>query len=798
MIKDSEFKSILELGKELGRRFKDAAFAGSRTHTFAGSRTYTFAGSRSSNLDSRAEYWIDDDGNVDGLLLGAIELESIPARLLAFKYLKTLICIGCNLSDISALSGLKNLIELDLSTNQLTDISPLSRLMNLKSLDLSFNQLSNISALSGLRNLLRLDLRENKIKKLPQSIIDLDIEIDLDEAPYRGYNISLYGNPLESPPPEIIRNGKKAIIAYFKSLEKGEHPLNEIKILLVGDGGAGKTSLVKRLRGLQFNENEAQTHGININRLDVQYDSTDIKAHLWDFGGQEVMHATHQFFLSERSLYILVIDGRKDEKTEYWLKHIQTFGGDSPVMIVLNKIDQNPSFEVNRRFLQEKYPNIKGFFRISCARGEGMKTFTKALYQAMHSVEIIRTSWANTWFNVKTRLEQMKKPFISYREYQEICREENVTDEAGRETLVGFLNDLGVIVHFRDLHLEDTHILEPRWVTEAVYKIINSPTLAGNKGILPVHQLRNILKQEKETDFIYPSHKYSYIIELMKKFELCFEIDKSIVLVPDLLEVEEPLFEFDYAGSLKFLLDYEFLPRSVIPRFIVRMHAGICGECCRWRTGVLLEDKILKARAVVKADNEEKRIFIYVAGEQKRDYFAVIRHTLWSINSSFEKLDAVEKVPLTENNKITVEYRELRALKAMGELHYAVGKLNRKFSIVELLNGIEIEGNLNAPPRTERHVRINGNVEHLTLVHAEGSNPSVNVANINQRDSQIEELIKLLILHNLREKEELISQLRDENVKKNKGKLGTVLGKVLTNGAEIAAITSTVSSLLGG
>jgi GTPase SAR1 family protein len=57
------------------------------------------------------------------------------------------------------------------------------------------------------------------------------------------------------------------------------------------------------------------------------------------------MHATHQFFLSKRSVYILVLDGRRDEKTEYWLKHVEAFGGGSPVIIAINKIDENPAFD---------------------------------------------------------------------------------------------------------------------------------------------------------------------------------------------------------------------------------------------------------------------------------------------------------------------------------------------------------------------------------------------------------------------------------------------------------------------
>jgi ATPase subunit of ABC transporter with duplicated ATPase domains len=132
------------------------------------------------------------------------------------------------------------------------------------------------------------------------------------------------GLNLEKPPIEIIKQGKEAIRAYFKSLEGKKQTLNEVKVLLVGDGGAGKTSLVKRLLNQGFDKNEDQTHGINIRQCKVKLGKVNIIAHIWDFGGQEIMHASHQFFLSKRSLYILVLDGRKDHKVEYWLKHIES------------------------------------------------------------------------------------------------------------------------------------------------------------------------------------------------------------------------------------------------------------------------------------------------------------------------------------------------------------------------------------------------------------------------------------------------------------------------------------------
>lgn len=85
-------------------------------------------------------------------------------------------------------------------------------------------------------------------------------------AQFPGGRISLNDNPIKKPPAEIIQQGKEAVRIYFKSIEEKEKvvKLNEIRILLVGDGMAGKTSLLKQIQDLKFNEHESQTHGINV------------------------------------------------------------------------------------------------------------------------------------------------------------------------------------------------------------------------------------------------------------------------------------------------------------------------------------------------------------------------------------------------------------------------------------------------------------------------------------------------------------------------------------------------------
>ncbi len=592
------------------------------------------------------------------------------------------------ITDISFLQGLSHLSSLNLSDNEIIDFSFLQSLSNLTNLNLSRNKITDISFLQGLKNLTTLDLIDNKIIELPEAIVDLGMKIDVDSNGVEGEGLYLFGNPLEKPPIEIVKKGKEATKIYFKSLEGEERALNEVKVLLVGDGGVGKTSLMKRLLEEDFDKNEPLTHGINLkHNWAVTPGKYLIKIRFWDFGGQEIMHATHQFFLSKRSLYILVLDGRRDEKTEYWLKHIESFGGDSPVLVVINKIDENPGFDVNRPFLQDKYKNIKGFYRVSCAHKTGIEEFSLALGEELSKVEMLQTTWARSWFNVKTHLEKMIDPFISYDRYEEMCIKENITIAACRDTLVEFLNDLGVVLHFKEFDLEDTHVLEPGWVTEAVYKIINSVELVECKGVLNIRHLDKILERKTEDDYYYPRDKYRYLITLMKKFEICYGIDDETVLIPDLLAVQEPPIEFDYVSALKFIIEYEFLPRSVMPRFIVNMHENI-KNMLQWRTGVMLENRDFLSTAVVKADHEAKRIYIYVEGGQKRDYFAVILAALRSINQSFEKLETWELIPMPDNPKITANYKQLIRFEEEGIEYYLPGETKKKYKVKDLLGTI--------------------------------------------------------------------------------------------------------------
>src|SRR5437773_5412474 len=177
----------------------------------------------------------------------------------------------------------------------------------------------------------------------------------------RGPGIYVEGCPLTNPPPEIVKQGNDAILNYFRERALGEvDHLYEAKMLILGEGGAGKTSLLRRLYqpGQSLPTEKETTKGISIYRHEFTLSNgRRFRLNVWDFGGQEIYHATHQFFLTRRALYLVVADARQNERQnnlDYWLQMARSFGGGAPIWVAINKCDQ-PGDGPDEQALLRKY-----------------------------------------------------------------------------------------------------------------------------------------------------------------------------------------------------------------------------------------------------------------------------------------------------------------------------------------------------------------------------------------------------------------------------------------------------------
>ena len=648
------------------------------------------------------------------------QLRSLPESLGQLTDLRELDVRGNQLRSLSeSLGQLRNLRRLDIRSNQLRSLpESLGQLTDLRELDVEANQLASLpESLGQLRNLRRLDIRSNQLRSLPESLgqltnlQELDVEANqlrnLSESLGRLRNLRrlfLHENFALGIPPEVLgptliqvlseRKGEAAnparIIEYYFN-SRASRPLNEAKMILVGRGGVGKTSLVQQLVLRSFSLEENMTTGVAITEWTVPIGDEDIRLNIWDFGGQEIMHATHQFFLTKRSLYLLVLnarEGEQDASVEYWLRLIESFGGDSPVIVIINKIKDH-HFDLNRRGLQEKFPAIRAFIQTDCEAGIGIDDLQRAIVRETDRLEHLRDPFPASWFAVKDKLADLDQNFITYSEYLTLCQENGITETTSQETLVGFLHDLGIVVNFRDNpRLAETHVLKPGWVTNGIYKILNAESIAEEEGTLRFQNLSKLLDPQD-----YPRDRYQFLLDLMEKFELSYEYygSRGEYLVPELLGKEEPeLAEFDGPDALRFEYHYNILPEGLLPRFIVRSRA-LNKDLPRWRTGAVLT--LDGNTAVIKADIQDRKVSIAVIGEPagRRRLLSVIRSDFEHLHGSIARLQSDEYVPIPGQQKAVVAYVKLRKMEAAGISTFpeVIGDNVVELNVTDLLNGVE-------------------------------------------------------------------------------------------------------------
>ncbi|MCB9305123.1 MAG: TIR domain-containing protein [Lewinellaceae bacterium] len=642
---------------------------------------------------------------LEHLAFNETEVEDLEP-LSTFLSLRGLIFEKSKVYDLSPLKKLKKLEILDFSISKVSILDSLENLENLQSVCFYDTQIRDLSTLSSLKKLTQVSCGNTYVQDLSPLIhlINKTIPV-LNEVIANG--ICVKDCPLIIPPIEFAQESPQAVRDYFEELGDDGRKLNEVKVIFLGEASAGKTSLVKRLLGENFDSKESQTHGIRIRKVSFKMDDSDsVTAHLWDFGGQEVMHATHQFFLSQRSVYVLLLNSRNDDQAEKWLKHAASFGGRSPVLVVLNKIDENPSFQVDNKRLKEKYPQIRDFFRLSAKTDKGMGEFREALRREIDRADTRRTPFPKHWLAVKEHFSNMEADYIESAEYQRVCEENGVTRQFSQDVLLQFLHDLGVVINFRNLKNFDTQILNPLWLTNGVYRIVNSKIVAEDTGGLlyeddfdaVINDPRYKEGNTSDREFEYPKNKLQYIVRVMQEFELCFQLDPRTYVVPQLLPVQEP--EFKTEGALlHFVIHFpEFLPDSIFPRLMVKLHTFIerspgnrdtPGQLTMWRTGMVLhKPNIFKALARVRWDKEDQKILVDVCGEERRRFLSFIRETVKEIVDDFTNLEFDELVPIPES-KDTEEYDYLVEAEKAGEKEVFVKSLKKRVSIADLLDGVE-------------------------------------------------------------------------------------------------------------
>ncbi|MGK7893497.1 MAG: COR domain-containing protein [Xenococcus sp. (in: cyanobacteria)] len=672
----------------------------------------------SGNKLSSLPNFLGNFANLTELDISNNKLSRLPESFGNLSNLTTLVLLENQLSSLpDSFSNLSNLDRLLFSNNQLSDLpTSITKLTNLTSLSLDNNLLSSLpESISNLTDLTLLLLRGNQLSSLPESIGNLTNLQDL----------YLTGNPLINPPIEVANKGIKAIREYFRQQkEVGTDRIYEAKLLIVGEPGAGKTSLAKKIKNPEYQlvENEKSTEGIDVIKwsFPLPDKELDFQVNIWDFGGQEIYHATHQFFLSKRSLYTLVADTRK-ENTDfyYWLNVVELLSDNSPMLIIKNE-KQDRQREINETALRGQFSNLEKTLATNLATNRGLDEILTDIKHYIQKLPLVGQTLPKTWVKVRQALENDNRNYISLQEYLDICEINGFTQFKDKLQLSGYLHDLGVCLHFQDEEdylLYKTVILQPEWGTDAVYKVLDNKEVANNKGHFTRGDLKNIWNEEK-----YSSMR-GELLELMKKFQLCYEIpdSKDTFIAPQLLSDKQP--DYDWNKSSNLILRYtypDFMPKGIITRFIVIMHQYIDQQKYVWKTGVILNKDNTKAEVIEYYGKREIRI--RVVGQNKRNFLTIVTHEIDKINESYNRLKYQKLIPCNcetcKNSQNPYAYKFKKLLERIANKQFTIQCDNPPYNQVQVLSLIDNAIDIN---QLISQVKQDKN----KLIHFEGDNQNI-------------------------------------------------------------------------
>ena len=531
-------------------------------------------------------------------------------------------------------------------------------------------------------------------------------------------NVYLSGTTVKSiPDMSIFEQPYEVVAEWFKNRALGKtRTLNEIKVVFLGDGEAGKSHTIARLMndgGDPVEYTDQSTPGIVIKNKDYDLEGRKFQVHYWDFGGQEIMHSMHRIFLTSRTMYVVLLNARDDtqsDRAQYWLQNIQSFAPNAPVVLVLNKIDQNPKASVDETTLRARYPGLKAVVRMSAkefSREDFNREFTRVLLQEIGDTGYLDAQWPQSWIAVKKHLEEMETHYILGSAYRKLCQDCQVGNV--QTELLHWFNDLGVSFCFcdkEDYTLNKHVILRPDWITNALYIMLFNDCPGTKNGQLPrrsIYALLERVHEDKTIKCTLPSARYdtpgdiAYVLGVMRKFQLSLDAGEDMEFIPMLCQQDSTVdihyYEKD-AETLEFRMEFEYLPDNLLHRLMVERHAELDMDKV-WRKGAKFHLSELGLTAVVVIDGGVLRFFIQHTDPMHRPntYLAMLKA---NVDQIVEKMGI--KVPVCkliyklDGKRDEFDYEELKMLREIGQQVALAKSHKRMIPIADILNQSAPEG----------------------------------------------------------------------------------------------------------
>uniref|UniRef100_H2Z0S2 Leucine-rich repeat protein SHOC-2 n=1 Tax=Ciona savignyi TaxID=51511 RepID=H2Z0S2_CIOSA len=479
----------------------------------------------------------------------------------------------------------KRLEWLDVSDNNLNDVSMAVRSINaqwsstLRKLNLANNKIKVLPpAIGNLTKLEILNVSHNLLTSLPNEVGHLSSTLT---------QLSIEGNHLDLDP-AVLKGSTRDLCGFLFARLKRSVPNNRVKLMLIGDPRAGKTTLLhslmktrSRKRSLISGYSGATpdkevttlaTVGVDVNEWKLKHKNKLYSVSAWDFAGQEDFYATHPCFLSERAMYIAVYDASRSLKElqtlKPWLAAVHARASHCPVLIVGSHADRISNVQLYPCYtkvcrvaqLYPRYFKVCRVYSYTYVLSKYVEcTVIPVLYQ-MKGHTLVGNMVPSSYVELENllRAEAVKRdtfPVISFTELADVVHgcHSDVGFENGAELLlaVRYLHQTGALLHFDDprSRLCDYFFIKPAWlcqmfgsggwwiVTMKEHKSYKLHPFVNKSGILS----RKIFSQHfLEQVIIIPLIFLPQLFRLLENFEIVLWQGGDNYLVPSQLPTHKP------------------------------------------------------------------------------------------------------------------------------------------------------------------------------------------------------------------------------------------------------------------
>ena len=686
--------------------------------------------------DTRISVLPESIGNLTSLQsldLSLTRISALPECIGNLTSLQKLYLVNTQLSVLpDNIGNLTNLQRLDLRSTQIRSLpESIVNLTSLQSLNLRHTMLRKLpDSIGNLTSLQFIILEDITLAELPASLLHLNLEYINQNYSIVENRPGIYINGLTLTDQDItiFSQNRELILEYYKSLRQNESiPINECKVVFLGDGGAGKSLIIDRLMhdGNKSDDFDGEsTPGIHISSKKYSIGSEEIDLHFWDFGGQAIMHSMHRLFLTNRTLYVVVTNARDNKANEqawYWIRNIKSFANGAPVLLLVNQKDQNPSANVNKNGLRKEYPSLKDVRIISAlkdSKEEFLSDVSDSICRIVSKMDTVHTPFSKTWLALMNDLQEMPVDVIKSQKFYDKCKDHGVgTEKKQLDQIISWFQDLGVCFYSRRHPNSKRYmVLKPRWMLNALYILIFNGRYYAVNGIIKENDIYELIcrkvpdKNIKQvySEITYEEDQIQYILTVLLNYELIYRLDEQRLFIPMLCDENEPnsLGSFVSEDALQISFEYTYLPENVLHKLMVRHGYDLITKVV-WRTGAMFHNSRCGWSALVRMKDNCLDVFATTSQPETHPvnvYLDILRESISKINESFG-IAAQEFITYRKDGRTDrFEYEMLRGTLELG-IHTMYSKVFGSVSIEEVLGIVSVQERLRGQ-RTDSQINV--------------------------------------------------------------------------------------------